>query len=113
MPTEEEEISLTKWRDLLGTELIIALEELAKNHKDGANKRHQYYVENCAEQYWTMIARITVTMGGTRTDWIPFGLQPGNKPFGRSGVLAETAGVISTCDISAVATGSSLGESTP
>ena len=79
MPTEEEEMSLTKWRDLLGTELIIALEELAKNHKDGANKRHQHYVENCAQQYWTIIARITGTMGGTRADWIPFGLQPGNK----------------------------------
>ena len=81
MPTEEEEMSLTKWRDLLGTELIIALEELAKNHKDGANKRHQHYVENCFEQYWTVIARITGTMGKRTADWIPFGLQSGIKPL--------------------------------
>jgi hypothetical protein len=36
MPSEEEEMSLTRWRDLLGTELTIALEELSKIHKDGA-----------------------------------------------------------------------------
>jgi hypothetical protein len=34
MSREEEEMSLTKWRDLLGTELIIALEELAKIQRD-------------------------------------------------------------------------------
>jgi hypothetical protein len=59
MPSEEEEMSLTKWRDLLGTELMIALQELAKIHKNGANKRHQHYVESCAEQYWKTIMRIT------------------------------------------------------
>ena len=59
MLSEEEEMSLTRWRDLLGAELAIALEELSKIHKDGANKRHQHYVESCAEQYWTIIARIT------------------------------------------------------
>jgi hypothetical protein len=56
MPSEEEEMSFTKWRNLLGTELMIALQELAKIHKDGANKRHQHYVESCAEQYWKIIA---------------------------------------------------------
>ncbi len=79
MPSEEEEMSLARWRDLLGTELTIALEELSKIHKDGANKRHQHYVESCAEQYWTMIARITGTIGkrrtDCRTDWIPLGFQ--------------------------------------
>jgi hypothetical protein len=59
MLSEEEEMSLTKWHDLLGAELAIALEELSKIHKDGANIRHQHYVESCAEQYWTIIARIT------------------------------------------------------
>jgi hypothetical protein len=81
MPSEEEEVSLTKWRDLLGTELIIALEELAKINKDGANERHQHYVESCAEQCWTIIARITGTMGKGRRDWIPLGCQRGNKPL--------------------------------
>jgi hypothetical protein len=70
MLSEEEEMSLTSWGDLLGTELTIALEELSKNHKDSANKRHQYYVESCAEQYWTIIARITAMMGKRRADWI-------------------------------------------
>ena len=81
MPSEEEEVSLTKWRDLLGTELIIALEELAKINKDGANERHQHYVESCAEQCWTIIARITGTMGKRRTDWIPLEFQRGNEPL--------------------------------
>jgi hypothetical protein len=79
MPSDEEEMSLTKWRDLLGMELIIALEDLAKIHKDGANNRHQHYVESCAEQCWTIIATITGTMGEKRTDWIPLGFQRGNK----------------------------------
>jgi hypothetical protein len=70
MPSEEEEMSL-RWRDLLGTELILALEELSKVHKDGANKRHQHYVESCAEQYWTVIARITNPVGKRSTDVIP------------------------------------------
>ena len=81
MPSEEEEMLLMKWRDLLGTELIVALEELAKIHEDIANKRHQHYVESCAEQYWTIIARITGTMGKRRTDWIPLGFQRGNRPL--------------------------------
>jgi hypothetical protein len=50
MPSEEEEeISLTRWRDLLGTELVLALEELSKVRKDGVNKRHQHYVGRCTE----------------------------------------------------------------
>jgi hypothetical protein len=81
MPSEEEEMSLKKWRDLLGTELIIALEELAKINKDGANKRHQHYVESYAEQCWTIIARITGTMGKGKRDWIQLGCQRGNKPL--------------------------------
>jgi hypothetical protein len=59
MPSEEEEMSLTKWRDLLGTELIIALEEIAKIEREGGNERHLYYVESCVEQSWTIISRIT------------------------------------------------------
>jgi hypothetical protein len=58
MPSEEEEMSLTKWRDLLGTELIIALEEIAKMERQGGNERHLYYVESCVEQLWTIISRI-------------------------------------------------------
>jgi hypothetical protein len=59
MPSEEEEMSLTKWRDLLGTELIIALEEIAKIEIEGGNERHLYYVQSCVEQCWTIISRIT------------------------------------------------------
>jgi hypothetical protein len=66
MPSEEEEMSLTKWRDLLGTKLIIALEELAKIQRHGGNGRHQYYVESCVEQCWTIIARITNTVEKVR-----------------------------------------------
>jgi hypothetical protein len=40
MKSEEDEMSLTRWRRLLATELTIALEELSKIAKDGANKRH-------------------------------------------------------------------------
>jgi hypothetical protein len=73
MPSEEEEMALTRWRDLLGTELILALEGLSKVRKDSVNKQHQHYVESCAEQYWTIIARITGTIGRTNTE-------PGNVP---------------------------------
>jgi hypothetical protein len=59
MPSGEEEMSLTKWRDLLGTELIIALEEIAKIEREGGNERHLYYVESCVEQFWTIISRMT------------------------------------------------------
>ncbi|MEA3147255.1 MAG: hypothetical protein QOI53_2797 [Verrucomicrobiota bacterium] len=71
MKSEEDEMSLTRWRRLLGTELTIALEELSKIAKDGANKRHQRSVWNCAEQYRTIIARITVTMEKRTANWIP------------------------------------------
>jgi hypothetical protein len=59
MPSEEEEMSLAKCRDLLGTELIIALEEIAKIEGEGGNERHLYYVERCVEQFWTIIYRIS------------------------------------------------------
>src|ERR1700722_15951784 len=71
MPSQEKEMSLTIWHDLLGRQLTIALEELSEIHKDGANKRHQHYVESCAQQYWKIIARITRTIGKRRPDWIP------------------------------------------
>jgi hypothetical protein len=70
MLSEEDEMSFTRWRDLLGTALTIALEELSEIHKNGAQKRHQHYVESCAKQYWTIIARITGTVGkGGQTEF--------------------------------------------
>ena len=66
MLSEEDEMSLTRSRDLLRAELTIVLEELSKIHKDDANKRHHHYVESCAEQYWTIIARITDTVEKVR-----------------------------------------------
>jgi hypothetical protein len=66
MLSEDEKISLARWRDLLGTELAIALAELSKIHIEGANKRHEHYVESCAEQYWRIVARTTATMGERR-----------------------------------------------
>jgi hypothetical protein len=71
MLSEEDEMSLTRCRDLLRTELTIALEELSKIHKDDANEGYQHYVASCPERYWTIIARITATMEKRRTDWIP------------------------------------------
>jgi hypothetical protein len=71
MQSEENEMSLTRWRCLLGTELTISLEELSEIAKDGANKRHQRYVWSCAEQYRTIIARITATIEKRTADWIP------------------------------------------
>jgi hypothetical protein len=65
---EQEEISLTKWRALLTRELTITLEESPEIHKDGANKRHQHYVERCAEQYRKIINRITAAIGKRRAD---------------------------------------------
>jgi len=56
MPNEEAEMSLARWRDLLGMELMIALEELAKTGKKGKSKRYQHYVASCAEQCWRMFA---------------------------------------------------------
>ena len=63
MPGEEEKMALTRWRDLLGAELMLALGELSKIRKNDVNERHEYYVENCAEQYWKTISRITATIG--------------------------------------------------
>lgn len=71
MPSEEDEMSLRRWHDLLRTELTIAFVELSQSRKDGADKRLQHYVECCAEQYWTIIARITSTMGKRRAGWFP------------------------------------------
>ena len=58
MASKEEETSLAKWRDLLGTEMALALEELSQVRKDGVNKRHHHYVESCAEQYWKIRAKV-------------------------------------------------------
>jgi hypothetical protein len=71
MPSEEEETYLRRWRDLLRTELTIAFEELSPSREDAADKRLQHYVECCAEQYWTFIARITATIGEKGADRIP------------------------------------------
>jgi hypothetical protein len=62
MPNEEDEMSLRRWRGPLRTELKIAFEELSQSRKDSADRRLQHYVECCAEQYWTIIARITGTI---------------------------------------------------
>jgi len=75
MPSQEKQMSLTIWHDLLGRELTIALEELSKIHKDGANKRHQHYVESCAQQYWKIVARITGTIWEKEAGLDSVGLQ--------------------------------------
>jgi hypothetical protein len=51
MRSKEDEMSFMRWRRLLGTELTIALEEVSKLAKDGANKRHQRYVGSCAVKF--------------------------------------------------------------
>jgi hypothetical protein len=63
MPSEEDELSLRRWRDLLRTELTITLEKPSQSSKDCANKRLQHYLQSCAEQYWIIITRITVMIG--------------------------------------------------
>jgi hypothetical protein len=59
MLSEEDEISLRRWHNLLRAELTSALEELSQSKKEGADKRLQHYVQCCAEQYWTIITRIS------------------------------------------------------
>ena len=59
MPSEEDEFSLRRWHNLLRAELTIALAELSQSKKEGADKRLQHYVQCCAEQYWTIITRIS------------------------------------------------------
>ena len=57
MPNEVEQMSLARWRDLLGRELKIALEELAAIRRKEGSKRYEHYVQSCAEQYRTLFAR--------------------------------------------------------
>jgi hypothetical protein len=56
MSSEEDEMSLRRWRNLLRTELSIVFEELSQSRKDGADERFQHYVACCAEQYGKIIA---------------------------------------------------------
>ena len=58
MLSEEHEMSLRRWRNLLRAEFTIAIAELSQSKKEGADKRLQHYVQCCAEQYWTIITRI-------------------------------------------------------
>ena len=59
MLSEEDEMSLRRWHNLLRAELTIALEKLSQSKKEGADKRLQHYAQCCAEQYWTIITRIS------------------------------------------------------